>query len=59
MISSQEGKRGFSGCISANSYNAGTGSLSYDSNGSAAGGATVFALLEPNLLLSHSLFTVT
>ena len=40
-------------------YNAGTGSLSYDSNGSAAGGATVFAMLDPNLLLSHSMFTVT
>jgi Ca2+-binding RTX toxin-like protein len=39
-------------------YNQSTGTLTYDSNGSAAGGATVFATLSPNLALHVSNFVV-
>jgi len=39
-------------------YNSSTGALTYDSNGSAAGGATQFATLQPGLALHASDFTV-
>jgi serralysin len=39
-------------------YNAATGALTYDSNGSAAGGATMFALLPTSLALTHADFLV-
>lgn len=39
-------------------YNSSTGALSYDTNGSAAGGATQFATLQANLALHASDFTV-
>jgi Ca2+-binding RTX toxin-like protein len=39
-------------------YNQSTGTLTYDSNGSAAGGATVFATLSPNLTVQASNFVV-
>lgn len=40
-------------------YNPTTGALSYDNNGSAAGGATQFATLQPNLALHASNFVVS
>jgi Ca2+-binding RTX toxin-like protein len=40
-------------------YNVTTGALTYDSNGSAAGGATQFATLTPGLALHASNFTVS
>ena len=40
-------------------YNSSTGVLTYDSNGSAAGGATVFAQLSTGLALTASMFNVT
>ena len=40
-------------------YNATSGALTYDSNGSAAGGATQFATLQPGLALHASDFMVT
>ena len=39
-------------------YNPGTGALIYDSNGSAAGGATQFATLNTGLALTHSDFFI-
>ena len=39
-------------------YNQSTGTLTYDSNGNAAGGATVFANLTPGLALHATDFTV-
>jgi Ca2+-binding RTX toxin-like protein len=40
-------------------YNSSTGALSYDSNGNAAGGSTVFATLAPNLTLHAASFLVS
>ena len=40
-------------------YNSTSGTLTYDSNGSAAGGATVFAQLATGLALTASMFNVT
>jgi serralysin len=40
-------------------YNQSTGALTYDSNGNAAGGATVFATLLPGLALHATNFVVT
>ncbi|MFO0017405.1 MAG: M10 family metallopeptidase C-terminal domain-containing protein, partial [Synechococcaceae cyanobacterium] len=40
-------------------YNSVTGTLTYDSNGSAAGGSVVFATLSTGLALTSSLFSVT
>ncbi|MBN9561441.1 MAG: calcium-binding protein [Alphaproteobacteria bacterium] len=40
-------------------YNSSTGALSYDSNGNAAGGSTVFATLAPNLTLHAANFLVS
>ena len=40
-------------------YNNLTGTLTYDSNGNAAGGTTVFAQLTPGLALNAGLFSVT
>lgn len=39
-------------------YESDTGNLYYDSNGNAAGGSTLIAVLNPNLLLTHLDFTV-
>jgi Ca2+-binding RTX toxin-like protein len=39
-------------------YNSGNGQLTYDSNGSAAGGATIFAVLDPGLALTAADFFV-
>ena len=39
-------------------YNSSNGALTYDSNGSAAGGATQFATLQPNLALHATDFVV-
>jgi Ca2+-binding RTX toxin-like protein len=40
-------------------YNSTNGTLSFDSNGNAAGGATVFAILSTGLALSNADFLVT
>jgi Ca2+-binding RTX toxin-like protein len=40
-------------------YNSTSGTLTYDSNGSAAGGATVFAQLSGGLALTAGMFNVT
>ncbi len=37
-------------------YNRSTGALIYDSNGSAAGGSTVFAMLDKGLILTYADF---
>ncbi|MBC7337217.1 MAG: calcium-binding protein, partial [Clostridia bacterium] len=39
-------------------YESDTGELYYDSNGSAAGGSVLIAVLNPNLLMTHMDFTV-
>ena len=39
-------------------YESDTGELYYDSNGSAAGGSVLIAVLNPNLLMTHLDFTV-
>ncbi|KAB2945320.1 MAG: calcium-binding protein, partial [Rhizobiaceae bacterium] len=40
-------------------YNSATGALIYDSNGSAAGGATQFAILGTGLALTNADFLIT
>ena len=39
-------------------YESDTGELYYDSNGNAAGGSVLIAVLNPNLLLTNLDFTV-
>ena len=40
-------------------YNSATGTLTYDSNGSAAGGATQFAILDTGLALTNADFLIS